>query len=66
MSDVLEKLLLAVLGACVLLSPVACTMYQSNKIAEVIARGVDPIAANCALDSMASPRVCGQYVASHK
>lgn len=40
-----------VLLAAVLLSPAACTMHRQVLIADAIAKGGDPIAVKCAIES---------------
>ena len=44
----------------VLLSPVACTINQNNKVMEAVVRGIDPIAARCAIVS-GYDQICANY-----
>lgn len=38
-------------GTAVLLSPAACTMNRQNRIKEVVAQGIDPTSAKCAVEA---------------
>jgi hypothetical protein len=49
-TDAFVAVLAIVLGAAVLLSPVACTINRHRIIAQAIKDGADPIAARCAIE----------------
>jgi hypothetical protein len=51
----------------IVLACASCTGYQSHKVSEIQARGVDPIAAHCAIHGNTANRtVCDVYLAKGK
>ena len=49
--DMIVSIVAIAAGTVVLLSPAACTMNRQNRVKEVIAAGVDPTSAKCAVEA---------------
>jgi hypothetical protein len=58
MNDNAMKIVIALIAAAVIASPVACTIHGQIVLANAVKNGADPIAMQCALSVQPSTTVC--------
>jgi len=58
MKDIALTLVVGVLVLTAALSPVGCTMYESRLVTNLIAHGIDPILARCAVSNNLHNPIC--------